>query len=162
MDIIQNWQEIRRHFNRSFSTNFHVSVASVDSNNIPSVTPIGSLFLNKDQTGFYFEKYPSKLPRHAKENKNICVLAVNSGNWFWIKALFTGKFNNYPGIKLYGQLGEQRNANKKEISLLQKRMRATRFTKGHKYLWDDMQMVREVYFTKAEKINLGKMTSALT
>ncbi len=161
MDIVENWQEIRKHFNRSFSTNFHVSVASVDSDNQPTVTPIGSLFLKKDQTGFYFEKYPSKLPRHAKENKNICVLAVNSSSMFWIKALFKGKFNSYPGIKLYGQLGEQRHASDKEISLLQKRMRATRFTKGHKYLWDDMQIVREVRFSKAEKINLGKMTRRL-
>ncbi|MGB5554956.1 MAG: hypothetical protein WBM83_09890, partial [Flavobacteriaceae bacterium] len=75
MDIKRDWTTIRKHFNTSFRTNFHVSVASVDSENNPTVTPIGSLFLNDEQIGFYFEKYPSKLPIHAKSNTNICVLA---------------------------------------------------------------------------------------
>ena len=62
MDIHSDWNIIRNHFNKSFRTNFHVSIATVDSENNPTVTPIGSLFLNDNQTGFYFEKYPSKLP----------------------------------------------------------------------------------------------------
>jgi len=49
MDIKSNWKEIKRHFNRSFRTNFHVSIASVDKDNNPTVTPIGSLFLNNNQ-----------------------------------------------------------------------------------------------------------------
>jgi len=57
MDIISNWKEIRKHFNLSFRSNFHVSIASVDRENNPTVTPIGYLFLNNNQTGFYFEKW---------------------------------------------------------------------------------------------------------
>ena len=49
--------------------------------------------MNHNQTGYYFEKFPSNLPIHAKANKKICVLAVNSNTWFWIKSLFKGKFN---------------------------------------------------------------------
>ena len=158
MDIKNEWNNIRRHFNKSFRSNFHVSVASVDSENNPTVTPIGSLFLNKIQTGFYFEKYPSKLPDHAKKNRNICILAVNSNMWFWIKSLFKGKFNSYPGIKLYGELGERREATEIEISRLNRRMKTTRGMKGNKYLWGDMKFVRDITFKKAEKINLGEMT----
>jgi len=161
MDIYSDWQEIRKHINRSFRTNFHVSVASVDKDNQPTVTPIGSLFLNSDQTGLYFEKYPTKLPEHAPHNKNICVLTVNSGTWFWLKSLFYGKFKSYPAIKLYGLLGKRRKASESELNRLHRRMWATRGFKGNSYLWGDMTYVREIRFTKAEKINLGKMTEHL-
>ena len=161
MDIKTNWKSIRQHFNKSFRSNFYVSIASVDSDNNPTVTPIGSLFLNGNQMGFYFEKYPSKLPVHAKTNKNICVLAVNSNMWFWLKSLINGKFRSYPAIKLYGELGERRKATEKETSRLNRRMKTTKGLKGNKYLWGKMEFVREINFTKAEKINLGEMTKEL-
>jgi len=161
MNINSDWSEIRKHFNNSFKTNFHVSVASVDSDNKPTVTPVGSLFLNHDQSGFYFEKYPSKLPEHANHNKNICVLAVKSGKIFWLKALFKGRFNSNPAIKLYGQLGKRRKATEIEIKRLNRRMKATKGLKGNTYLWGSMPYVRDITFTKVEKINLGKMTDQL-
>jgi hypothetical protein len=161
MNLISDWNNIRMHFNKSFRTNFHVSIASVDSDNNPTVTPIGSLFLNDNQTGFYFEKFPAKLPKHALTNNNICVLGVNSNRLFWIKSLFRNKFSNYPAIKLYGALGERRKASKKEISRLNRRMKMTNGLKGNTYLWKKMEFVREIEFIKAEKINLGEMTKAL-
>ena len=161
MDIQSNWPEIRKHFSRCFRTNFHVAIASLDKDNNPSVTPIGSLFLNNNQTGFYFEKFPSKLRESAGFNKNICVLAVNSNTLFWLTALFKGRFKTYPAIKLYGQLGDKRKATETELHRLNKRMKATKGLKGNKYLWGDMQFIREINFTRAEQINLGKMTGAL-
>lgn len=161
MDIKKDWVEIRKHFNRAFRSNFYVSIASVDTENKPTVTPIGSLFLNRDQTGFYFEKYPSSLPKHAETNPNICALAVNTSMWFWLKSLFKGKFNSNPALKLYGVLGARREATEKEISHLQRRMRATRGLKGNTYLWSDMQFVREVVFDRVEAVRLGDMTSEL-
>lgn len=161
MDIISDWSKIRKHFNQSFRSNFHVSVASVDSENNPTVTPIGSMFLNDNQTGFYFEKFPSKLPQHAKTNPNICLLGVNSGRLFWIKSLFKGTFSSYPAVKLYGKLGEKRKATEKEINRLNKRMKLTRGLKGNTYMWKKMEYIREIEFTKAEKINLGEMTEKM-
>lgn len=158
MDLKAEWNLIRKHFNKSFSRNLFISIASVDVNNNPTVTPIGSLFLNKNQTGFYFEKYPTKLPLNAKTNCNICALAVNNSKWFWVKSLYLGKFKSNPGIKLYGQLGEQRKATDYEISRLNKRMKATKGLKGNSYLWQKMEHVRDITFTKVETINLGKMT----
>lgn len=161
MDLKADWKSIRQHFNQSFRSNLHVSIASVDPNNNPTVTPIGSLFLNNDQTGFYFEKYPSKLPENFKTNKNICVLGVNSNSILWISSLFKGKFRKYPALKLYGQLGERRSATKSEIARLNRRMKLTKGLKGHNYLWGNMEAIREIEFHKVEKINLGKMTSEL-
>ena len=158
MDLVTDWLKIRKHFNTCFRSNFFVSIASVDSENNPTVTPIGSLFLNDDQTGFYFEKFPSKLPDHAHNNPNVCLLGVNSGRLFWVKALFRGKFSDHPAIKLYGELGQRRKATDKEIDRLNRRMQITRGLKGNTFLWKKMEFVREIRFTKAEKINLGKMT----
>lgn len=158
MKLNEHWKAIRLHFNKSFRKNLHVAVASVGNDNMPTVTPIGSLFLNSNQTGFYFEKYASRLPRHAQTNRNICVLAVNSSKWFWVKALFKGKFKAPPAIKLYGELGEKRKATDIELSRLKRRMNLARRSRGYKYLWGDMTTVREITFTKAEVSNLANMT----
>jgi hypothetical protein len=161
MNLVTNWKNIRKHFNKSFKSNFHVSIASVNEHGQPTVTPIGSLFLNDDQSGFYFEKFPSKLPEHAKGAANICVLSVNSNIWFWIKSLFFGRFNRYPAIKLYGRLGKKRIATESELNRLQRRMRYTRALIGHTYLWGKMDIIRDIKFYSAEKVNLGQMTKHL-
>jgi len=161
MEIKTDWNVIRKHFRRSFGTNFHISIASIDGTGNPTNTPIGSLFLNDDLSGFYFEKYPSKLPENAENNKNVCVMAVNSSSLFWIKSLFREKFKEHPAIKLYGELGLRRKATDSEIGRLQRRMKATRMLRGNDYLWGKMEYVREIHFHRAEKINLGKMTGQL-
>ena len=161
INLEENWQKIRRHFSKSFGANMHVSFASVNKENQPTITPIGSLFLNNNQTGFYFEKFATKLNVNSKVNKNICVLAVNSSKWLWLKSLFKMNFSEYPAVKLYGELGDKRQATQKESRAFQKRIRQTKMLKGSKYLWNDMSMVREIKFTKGEKINLGKMTKDL-
>ena len=161
INLEENWQIIRTHFSKSFSANMHVSIASVNEENQPTITPIGSLFLNDDQTGFYFEKFATKLNTNSKTNNKICVLAVNSDKWFWFKSLFKMNFSEYPAIKLYGELGIKREATDKEYRAFQRRIRKTKNLKGSKYLWKDMSMVREIKITKGEKINLGKMTKEL-
>lgn len=158
MDIKADWKHIRKHFNKSFSQNLFISIASVDADDNPTNTPIGSLFLNDNQTGFYFEKYPTKLPVNAKTNSNICALAVNNSKWFWFKSLLKGKFKTNPAIKLYGQLGERRKATDRELNRLNRRMKITNGLKGNTYLWKKMEFVRDITFTKVESINLGKMT----
>lgn len=161
MDIKKNWAAIRTHFNKSFRSNLHVAIASVDFENNPTVTPIGSLFLNENQTGFYFEKYPTKLPENVRFNNNVCILGVNSNKWFWLKSLFKVKFDKYPALKIYGKLGEKRKATEIEISRLKRRMKTTNGLKGNTYLWGDMEHVREISFSKIEKVHIGKMTSQL-
>jgi len=161
MDLTENWSAIRKHFSQSFGSSLHVSIASVAADNAPTVTPVGTVFLNADQTGFYFEKFISTLPKHAADNNQICLLAVNSSKLFWLKSLFKARFDTYPAYRLYGSLGKRREATEAEIRALKKRLKTTRRLKGHKYLWGDMMEVREISFHKGEKINIGKMTKAL-
>ena len=161
MDIHHDWASIRAHFRRCWKINFHVTIASVNAEHHPTVTPIGSLFLNEDGTGFYFEKFPNLLPKHALVNPNVCILAVNSSRWFWLVSLFKGRFTTFPAIKLYGVLGQKRIASTDEKNRLLNRMRMTRGLQGHDYLWKDMDYVRELQDIRAEKINLGSMTAHL-
>lgn len=162
MDLKKDWDMIRQHFNKSVQTSFQVAIASVNSENTPTVTPIGSFILNKNQTGFYFEMYASKLRINGETNPNVCVLGVNTSNWFWLTSLVKGRFDSYPAIKLYGQLGQKRKATDIEINRFKKRVQMFRRLKGYQVLWNDkMEYVREINFHKAEKINLGKTTQHL-
>ena len=161
MDLIENWDKIRTHFRASIRSNLHVAIASVCEDGTPTVSPVGSLFLNDNQTGFYFEKYVTKLPQNVSNREQICVLGVNSSKLFWLRTLFKGKFDRYPAVKLYGKLGLKREATEKEKSRLNRMVRSTNWLKGNKYLWSEMPFVREISFHKAEKINLGKMTNDL-
>jgi len=87
------------------------------------------------------------------------VMAVNSGLGFWLKSLLKGKFQRPPALRLYGEVGELRQASEKELALWQKRVKSARFTKGHKLMWRDMSMVRDITFTRVEMVKIGKMTS---
>lgn len=162
MELLKNWSQIRKHFRESFTTNLHVSIATVGALQSPDVTPIGTFFLNREQaTGFYFEKYATTIASHFENTTNVCVLAVNSNRWFWIYSLFSNRFKKHPAIKLYGQLGERRLATEEELKRLRRRMKRTRMLKGHQYLWSTMAYVRPISFTHASKMKLGKMTQLL-
>ena len=161
MDLIDDWSKIRKHFSKSIRSSLHVSIASVNPDNTPTTTPIGSFFLNEDQTGFYFEKFSTKLRKNSESNKNICLLGVNSSLWFWVKSLFRGKFKDSPAIKLYGILGERMKASETQTRAMMRRTRFAKGLKAHKYLWGDMYFIREITFHKVEKMNLGKMTKEL-
>ncbi len=158
MDLIADWKEIKILFKESFSSSFHYAIATVGENGAPHVTPIGSLILSKPGQGFYFEKFPKRLPRNLKINQQVCVLAVNSSRWFWLKSLVRGKFTHPPAIRLHGKTGELREATDKEIALWQNRVKLTRFSKGHTLIWRDMSKVRDIKFTRVEPVHIGEMT----
>jgi uncharacterized protein len=116
------------------------------------------LFLNDNLTGFYFEKFTLGLSKNSERNNKICVLAVNSNKFFWIKSLFKGRFIKHPALKIYGEFSEKRKATQEEKHALSRRMRNTKSLKGHQYLWNNMDSVRVIKFTKVEPMKLGRMT----
>lgn len=158
MDINTDWPEIKRLFRESFSSSFHYAISTVTSNGEPHVTPIGSLILGAPGHGIYFEEFPSRLPSNLERNPKLCVLAVNSSRWYWLKSLLRGRFGQMPAVRLHGKAGKTREATDKEIALWQKRVRAVRFTKGHSLMWRSMRTVREIEFTRIEPVRIGRMT----
>ena len=158
MDLITNWDEVKILFKGSFRSSFHFAVATVTENGEPHVTPIGSLILGKPGHGFYFEKFPRHLPQNLGNNRQVCVLAVNSSKWFWFKSLVKGRFASPPAVRLRGVVGHLREATDAEISLWQKRVKSIVFSKGHAIIWRDMSMVRDIVFTEIEPVRIGAMT----
>ena len=158
MQVKENWADIKKIFAQSFKSSFHYAVATVDEEGGPHVTPIGSLILGSPGRGFYFEELPRQLPLYLQSNKQVCVLAVNSSRWFWIKSLFSGRFSSPPAIRLFGTVGEAREASEKEIKLWHHRVKKARNSKGFALMWRDMKRVRDIEFSKAEPVHIGEMT----
>jgi len=160
MDIDTDWPAIKRLFKDSFSSSFHYAISTVTSSGEPHVTPIGSLILGAPGHGIYFEEFPSRLPSNLEGNPKLCVLAVNSSRWYWLKSLIRGHFGQMPAVRLYGKAGKTREATSDEITLWQKKVRPVRFTKGHRLMWQGMRTVRDIEFTRIEPVDIGQMTQS--
>lgn len=158
MEIETDWHIVKKLFKKAFSSSFHYSIASIDIDGKPHVTPIGSLILGEPGHAIYFEEFTRKLPINLKSNKFISVLAVNSSKWFWLKSLIKGKFAEPPALRLNGEAGIVREATQIEVNLWHKRVKSVNFTKGHKIMWQRMAKVREIEFTSIEQVHLGEMT----
>ena len=161
MQLKEDWKDIKKLFNRSFNSSFHYAFATVNEKGEPHVTPIGSLVLREPGHGIYFEEFPRQLSLNFQHNKEVCVLAVNSGRWFWIKSLFIGRFASPPAIRLYGVVGEVREATETEVKLWHRRIRWTRGSNGYALMWKNMKMVRDINFSRVEPVNIGVMTQGL-
>lgn len=160
-DPTRHWDEIRQLFRRSFRSSFHYAIASVAADGTPRVTPIGSLILREPGRGFYFERFTQGLARNLDGDRRVCVLAVDSGLWFWLRSLVAGRFAQIPAVRLYGVAGEPRPATPEEIALWRRRVGRTRFTRGYARMWRDMNSVREIEFTRIEPVSIGRMTQGL-
>jgi hypothetical protein len=158
MNLDKSWPLIRRVFGQSFRSSLHYALATVGEDGGPHVTPIGSLILDRPGHGFYFEEFPRQLPQNLKGNRQVCVLAVNSSRWFWIKALFLGRFAEPPAVRLYGRAGDLREASEAELALWHRRILALRASRGYALIWRNMRMVRDIEFTSIEPVLIGEMT----
>ncbi len=154
----KNWEKIKKLLIACGKSNMHYAFATVNDDGEPHVTPMGSLILGKPGKGLYFEQYTRSLTHNLNANKKICVLAVNSSKWFWIKSLFRGGFSTPPAVRLHGTVGDLREASEKEIELWRKRVRSFSFSKGHAMMWANMKMVRDIEFTRVEPVHMGEMT----
>lgn len=159
-DLASHWPEIRRVYNRALLAGLHATLATVGEDGTPHATPIGSLRLKRDCTGVYFEMFTRQMPANLAVNQQVCVLAVNSGKWFWIRSLMRGRFIEPPGIRLIGNAGERRPATDEEIAWWQRRVRPLRFTSGYEKLWSTKHLVnvRELHFTDFRPLQIGEMT----
>ncbi|MEM1177909.1 MAG: pyridoxamine 5'-phosphate oxidase family protein [Acidobacteriota bacterium] len=154
MDLEQDWPEIRRIFARAP----YSSIASVDADGLPHVSPIGSLVLLKEPgRGFYFERFTANLPRHLEREANLCAMAVDMRLSLWLKALLRGGFPAAPGLRLAGRASELRDATEREVELFQRRVRPVRWTKGYQLLWSGLARGREVHFDRVVPLRIGRM-----
>ena len=148
------WESICRLFSDAFENSLHCTIASVSEDGVPRATPIGSLILRPNRTGFYFEEYISGLERNLRTNNRVCVMAVNSSKALFFKMLLFGEFTETIAVRLVGTAGEKRPASNEEIALFRKRVSPYRMLKGHDILWGNLKYVRDITFDSFEPVHL--------
>ncbi len=159
MDIQTNWKQIRQVVQAAGFSSFHCSIATVNADGTPHVTPIGSLVLDPiEPKGFFVEEYPRQMTANLTRSNRVSILAVNSSKWFWLKSLFKGEFPLPPAVRINGTAGLRREATADEIALWQKKIRPLRRLKGYSLLWKDLKHIRELQFDTIEPVNAGIMS----
>ena len=138
----QEWQQIKRVIEKSQRAAMYCSIATVDQTGQPNITPIGTVFLADDQTGFFFDTYSESFKTNLTLNNKACLQAVNSDRMFWLKSMILGKFSDYPGVRLFIEIDVLRPATNQEMALVQQRIRPLKWTKGSQLIWSDFSHVR--------------------
>lgn len=159
--IEDHWNEIKQTVKLAQRSMRHCSIASVSSDGVPNITPIGTVFLRDDQSGFYFDQYTDLLTRNIEINPKICLMAVNTGAPFWLRSLIIGRFISPPGVRLYGTAGPLRLASADELRRVQQRVRATRWLKGSRLLWSNFTHVRDIHFDSFRPVTYPSMVNGL-
>jgi hypothetical protein len=153
----QEWQHIGKVMNDAQKAAMHCSIATVDAQLQPTITPIGTLFLRENQSGFFFETYTESLQQNLPQNSKACIQAVNSSRLFWLKSLFKGQFSDYPGVRLYVEIGDLRLANAEELAQISRRIQSLKWTKGSQLIWSDFTHVRDFTVQSFRWVKYPKM-----
>lgn len=153
MPIEISWSEVTALFNKVQ----HASVATVDSDGSPRITPIGSILFSGEGRGYYFEKFPQSMRSNLDHDPRMTILAVSPSFGLWLGALWRGKFKTQPAIRLVCEAGARRKATPEESEAWLSKVRPFRYLKGYNLLWKDMNMLREFKVIRVEPVELGKM-----
>ena len=155
----ENWKKITNYYTEYLKRSFYCSFATTSNKSEPNVTPIGSLILRDNFTGFFFDIFPSVMADNLEDNGRVCLLLINTSKFFWFKSFSRGVFEKPSGIKLAGTVGEKREATPEEKEAFLKKYKKFKRFKGFKILWGNLSYVRDVTFTDYYPINTGAMTS---
>ncbi len=151
------WPEVRRVFAGSLGA----VIASVNQDGSPHLTPIGTVALRPDCTGYYIERFPVHLPANIERDSRICVYAMRGGLTRWLWSMIRGRFDRPVAFRLKGRAGERRPLTNEERNRFLRKVRIFRWTRGHSYLWGDLHSARELVFDDCVPIRAGRMTAGL-
>jgi predicted pyridoxine 5'-phosphate oxidase superfamily flavin-nucleotide-binding protein len=160
-DLQAAWPWIVRYFEQSLKRSIFYTFATVDADGSPHLAPYASLVLNDDCTGYYSDVFPNHMSRNLAADRRVCIMVVNSGMWYWLKGVFRGRFDHWPGIRLYGTVDESRPAKPGEVERWRVRVRLFKPFKGYNLIWRDINTVRDIRFTHYEPVRVGPMTRDL-
>lgn len=161
MISVQDWKNIQRVFDAAQKASLHSSIATVDQIGQPTITPIGTIFLNDNQTAYFFDAFTEQLTENLTHNPKACIQAINSSKWFWLTSLIQGVFKDYPGVRLYVEIGDLRPASEQEKYAIDKRTKALQWTKGSKLIWSEFTHVRDIKIHDFRWIKYPKMMEHL-
>ena len=153
-----NEQLFKRKIKPLFSQAVFCSVATVNTEGIPHVTPIGSVVLKNKNSGWFFQKFTKNIPKNADHCEYATIMAVNAGKWFWLKSVLQGRFKQPPAMRLMVKLGKYRPATQAEGQKVRRRVSIFKRTKGYQMMWQDMSDIREFEIIEYKPIYIGQMT----
>jgi uncharacterized protein len=156
-----HWTAIKDIVGRAKKSTLHCAIASTDADGAPHITPVGTVFLRDDCTGFYFDQYTSALARNVERDPRVCVMAVDTARLFWLRSLLTGRFTAPPAVRLYGTASALRPATSPELQQVRQSVRATQRLKGGRMLWSDFSQVRDITFSGFRPVRYPVMMSHL-
>ena len=142
-----------------FAKSKHCSIATVNTDGFAHVTPIGSVILHSKSKGVFFEKFTKNIPLNIEQNKLATIMCVDSGRWFWLKSLVSGKFKKPPAMRLVIKFGNLRKESNGEGDIFKRKVNIFKRTKGYKLLWSEMSEIREFEIIDYKPVYIGKMTS---
>jgi hypothetical protein len=158
------WTRIVKHFGHASHITAsprrsvpYCALATINDDGSPRVTPISSLVLGNDRTGFYFEQFSAAMSKNLDRDPRVGVLVVTNKNSFWKRAVFRGRMSGPPAVRLWGTVGPKREATAQEIRAYRRPIRAFKFFRGYKRLWGVMRQGREIRFHAFEPVNCGPM-----
>ena len=161
MNLKENWQKVKKVLENGQASTVYCSIATVNPDGTPHITPVGTVFLGDDQTGYFFDHYAETLGENIDTNPNVCIMAVNGGKIYWFRSLFKGKFVSPPGVRLYGKVGPIRPATAEEIEKIERRVKPAKLLKGARMLWTDFTHVRDIEFTSYKPITYPMMMDGM-
>ncbi len=160
----QDWQLIRKYFGHASHVTAsprrgvpYCAISTVNEDGSPHVTPVSSMILREDVSGFYLEEFSAHMSRNIEHDKRVCVLLVNNNLWFWKKAVFLGRFNTPPAIRLTGTVGQKRPAAPEEIKAYRRPISPLKIFRGYNLLWGKMKVGRDISFDSFEHVQCGPM-----
>ncbi len=118
-------------------------------------------FLNEDQTGYFFDTFTEKLSTNLDQNSKACIQAINSSKWFWLNSLIQGSFTDFPGVRLYVEIGDLRPASREERFAINRRIKPLQWTKGSQLIWSEFTHVRDIKINEFRWIKYPKMMEHL-
>lgn len=161
MNIKDDWKKVKSVLEQGQASSIYCSIATVSPDNTPHITPVGTVFLRDDQTGYFFDHYAETLGENIDRNPDVCIMAVNAGRFFWFRSLLKGRFVAPPGVRLYGKAGPVREATPEEIEKIENRVKPSRWMKGARLLWTDFTHVRDVDFSSYKPVTYPVMMDGM-
>lgn len=157
----EEWSTICDVVRRGLASNLHCSVATINDDGSPHVTPIGSIDLTEPGRGLYFELFATGLGRNLSRDPRFTLMAVDSSPDYWMTSLADGKFVDHTGVRLAGVASERRPATKDEAERFRRRVNPLDGLPGHDLLWGKLASVRDLQFSRVMPVRFGSMSAHL-
>ena len=114
-----------------------------------------------NQTAYFFDTFTERLGENLSQNSKACIQAVNSGKLFWLISLIQGNFSDYPGVRLYVEIGDLRPATEQEKLAVEQRVKPLQWTKGSQLIWSEFTHDRDIKINDFRWIKYPRMMENL-